>query len=490
MLKRYHHYQQYRLDIGGFYIFLCLITLLRLIYVLTVHRPVNVDEAQYWLWSQHLSWGYHSKPPLIAAVIWLTSHLFGNGYFGLRFAAPIAYFVASLFIYLAAKRLFSVMVGRWSAITFILLPSVSFSATIINTDPFMLMFWAIALYFFILAWQSERLWCWLLMAVAVGLSALAKYTGLLFLLCLLLFLIVDRPSRRYFCSISFYLSLLLVVLVLLPNIIWNIHHGMETVHNIAGHNIIGSKGIDLRFSNLPGFLVNQLGIFSVILFPCYLVYLFSRQYWKTSSQRLLWCFSFPILLLILLESLFSHAIANWSAAAYISATILVTFLLSKQSMIKWLKTNLLLSVIAFLSMSIIDVSVLQGWLRFHHYSHFYRKTLGWQYIGSAIETIKQDYPNANFIFNNRAIWAKSVYYGDISLSKVYVWNPQSQRLALDSWNSPSLGQDFIYLSDDGKLPVSMTMHFEQTRSIKVIPIEQFGKRFSTVYVYYLAYFKG
>jgi hypothetical protein len=28
------------------------------------------DEAQYWDWSRHLAWGYFSKPPLIAGLIW------------------------------------------------------------------------------------------------------------------------------------------------------------------------------------------------------------------------------------------------------------------------------------------------------------------------------------------------------------------------------------------------------------------------------------
>lgn len=36
------------------------------------------DEAQYWDWAQDLSWGYYSKPPMIAGLIWLSTLLFGN----------------------------------------------------------------------------------------------------------------------------------------------------------------------------------------------------------------------------------------------------------------------------------------------------------------------------------------------------------------------------------------------------------------------------
>ena len=28
--------------------------------------PLTADEAYYWLWSQHLAWGYFDHPPMIA----------------------------------------------------------------------------------------------------------------------------------------------------------------------------------------------------------------------------------------------------------------------------------------------------------------------------------------------------------------------------------------------------------------------------------------
>ena len=48
------------------------------------------DEAQYWDWAQDLSWGYYSKPPGIAALIWLSTALFGDGIVGVQAALRIA----------------------------------------------------------------------------------------------------------------------------------------------------------------------------------------------------------------------------------------------------------------------------------------------------------------------------------------------------------------------------------------------------------------
>ncbi len=42
------------------------------------------DEAQYWDWSKHLAWGYFSKPPLIAGLIWLSTAVFGSSELGVK----------------------------------------------------------------------------------------------------------------------------------------------------------------------------------------------------------------------------------------------------------------------------------------------------------------------------------------------------------------------------------------------------------------------
>ena len=47
------------------------------------------DEAYYWLWAQHLDWAYRDKGPLIAWTLSLTTHLFGDTVFGVRFLAVL-----------------------------------------------------------------------------------------------------------------------------------------------------------------------------------------------------------------------------------------------------------------------------------------------------------------------------------------------------------------------------------------------------------------
>ena len=45
---------------------------------------LHVDEAQYWLWSSDLQWGYFSKPPVLVAMISASTAVFGNSLLGVK----------------------------------------------------------------------------------------------------------------------------------------------------------------------------------------------------------------------------------------------------------------------------------------------------------------------------------------------------------------------------------------------------------------------
>ena len=66
---------------------------------LAAYYVLDAEEAQYWLWSQHLDWGYFSKPPGIAWEISASTSLFGNTEFGVRFGAILLGIFLPLAVY-------------------------------------------------------------------------------------------------------------------------------------------------------------------------------------------------------------------------------------------------------------------------------------------------------------------------------------------------------------------------------------------------------
>ena len=54
------------------------------------------DEAQYWLWSKELDFGYYSKPPLLAWFLFGHTAFFGDSFFSLKMFPLLVYFLIFL----------------------------------------------------------------------------------------------------------------------------------------------------------------------------------------------------------------------------------------------------------------------------------------------------------------------------------------------------------------------------------------------------------
>jgi len=77
--------------------FLCgvlCITALRVGFLFLSPLGLHGDEAQYWSWSKDLDWGYFTKPPLIAWVIWTTTSIFGDAEWAVRLSSAPLHFLA------------------------------------------------------------------------------------------------------------------------------------------------------------------------------------------------------------------------------------------------------------------------------------------------------------------------------------------------------------------------------------------------------------
>ena len=55
-----------------------LVSFIRILALGTSELNFHGDEAQYWSWSQMLDWGYYTKPPMIAWIIYSTTSILGD----------------------------------------------------------------------------------------------------------------------------------------------------------------------------------------------------------------------------------------------------------------------------------------------------------------------------------------------------------------------------------------------------------------------------
>ena len=312
--------------------------LLTLAAVLTLARlaalfasPVELypDEAQYWLWSRTLHWGYVSKPPLIAWLIRLTTAIGGDGEPWVRLSAPLAHAGAMLALYPVGRRLYGPAAGLLAAVFYGLMPAVQISSLFIATDAPLMLFLALALWAYVALLDAgddagRRRWIAVALGAVLGLAFLAKYAAIFLVLGAVLHALIDREARQAWRGGVLVVTAGVLLAVLGPNLIWLASHHFATVAHTAEVNAQWSPARLVNPGKLIEFELDQLGV----LGPVPLIALvggaivLGRKGRLERADRMLLCLAAPALVLVSLQALLSRAHAHWAAAAYLPGAVL------------------------------------------------------------------------------------------------------------------------------------------------------------------------
>jgi len=108
--------------------------------------PLTTDEAYYWSWSLHPSFGYTDHPPLVAWLITLGS-LLGHSYGAVRLPFVIAEALAAVAVGMAAKLLAGdSRSGAFAAIAFTLIPQTKLEFAECIPDGAYVLSWSLVLW--------------------------------------------------------------------------------------------------------------------------------------------------------------------------------------------------------------------------------------------------------------------------------------------------------------------------------------------------------
>lgn len=195
---------------------------LRLVYLGT--PELLQEEAYYWNYAQHLDIGYLDHPPMVAGLIWLGTKVLGNTEFAIRVGALICWLVTALFSYRLTRKIFDKSAAFRAVLLVAILPFFFGSGLVMTPDAPLTACWAGALYFLYCALIHEQRHAWIGAGICLGLGMLSKYTIALLGPAALLFLLVDRRSRRWLLRPEPYISLLVAALLFSPVIAWNAQH--------------------------------------------------------------------------------------------------------------------------------------------------------------------------------------------------------------------------------------------------------------------------
>ncbi len=474
-----------------FWILLFTVTVLKLIYIGWGPLDLSPDEAHYWDWSRQLAPSYYSKGPVVAYTIFLGTKLGeltgwqpSNPAFWVRFPAVIFSMFLGIIVWLLTKRLWlDDRLSWYTVLAFLAVPVFALGSILMTIDNPLVLFWALFVYLIALALSTKRSWPWYLAGLALGLGFLTKYTMIVLVPCLILYLLTSRQHRVWLAKKEFFFCLLIGALCSLPLIWWNEQHGWLGLRHLLGQAGGGALIADDFWSSVLEFVFVQAAVISPLIF-IFVIWGFIIGL-RTDNYifKLLFWLGAPLLLFYLLLSFHKHCQPNWPVPAYFTGILLaaVIFLLRYP---RGFQRAIALGLLMWLPVLLIPLSSdLCGFfpLRLNPYS----RVEGWKRLGEEVGRIKQEFTKqgACFVFSDRYQLTGELAFYLPDQPRVYCTNTGRRMNQYDLWNPPPLGQNGIYVKHrDRDMDKETASLFQSWKKLPLVEVPR-GKEFSVFLCY-------
>jgi 4-amino-4-deoxy-L-arabinose transferase-like glycosyltransferase len=291
------------------------------------------DEAHYWDWSRNPDWSYYSKGPGVAWLIRLSCILFGDlstRWTGSEMLAVRLPAVICNGLLLVSLYVLTVQVCRRERLALLTValaittPVVSAGSSLMTIDsPYTCCWgWALVLAHRALFRPSRAAW-WLTGAV-VGLGILFKYTMVLWLPSLGLFLLLAPPYRRLLLSRHFWGMTCLAMSGLLPILFWNFEYDWVGFRHVSGQAGFHDDPKIHWFGPLQ-YVAVQCGLWLIFWFVVWVRAMWANAPWRavTADRHYLWWMSatmFGVFLVFGFKT--GGGEPNWPVAAYFPGIVL------------------------------------------------------------------------------------------------------------------------------------------------------------------------
>ena len=212
------------------------------------------DELYYLACSRHLAWGYVDHGPIVALQAKLALLLFGKSLAGIRMISAAA----------GAGRIFLTGMLAWSLggrrpaqalamIGVLMAPQYLGLDSYLSMNSMESLFWMTCLLALILIVRGGSNRLWLLFGLSAGVGLLNK-PSMAFFLCALLVALLITPQRRLLFNRWAATGIALLVLIALPNLVWQVHNHWPTLEFLHNGRV---ENRNIKLAPLP-FLVIQI----------------------------------------------------------------------------------------------------------------------------------------------------------------------------------------------------------------------------------------
>ncbi len=308
-------------------LFVVLLSVYRL--AVAAYVPISPDEAYYWTWSRHLDVCYYDQPGMVAWVDWLFALPWSRSTaFTVRLAAVMLSGLTTFILYFIYRD-YRRQEGEAAvfAMVFSILPFSWLAGFMMIHDTSMLPWLALSYWMIVrLDRYDGRAHEWLFLAVALAGAMYAKFSAVMVVWGLVLYMIVSPRGRRWWKTWPPYAAGVIAALLYLPVIFWNAGHDWISLDAVT--ELTDQKELSLldRLNYFLEYVGSQVGIFSPLLgitvFGALILGVRDIFRNRADSESVLpVCLALPVFLYFLVQSFQSHVYGNWPGVAYIPAAM-------------------------------------------------------------------------------------------------------------------------------------------------------------------------
>ncbi|MEK7845741.1 MAG: glycosyltransferase family 39 protein, partial [Nitrospinota bacterium] len=380
-------------------IYLILIILFHLFFWFTISSNLTIhpDEADHWVWSRFLSWGYYEHPPMIAFVIRFFTIIFGDTWYAIEICSQSLSFLTILFMFLLAKELFGWEVALFSVVALESMPMFFIGSTILTIDNIMIVFWIMTTYLFLKVLKEDKKGFLLLSGVTFGLGLMSKYTMILLPASIFLYLVISPHHRVLLKRKEPYLSFLIGLIIFSPVIFWNAQNDwLSFKYQFTKGLTGGEKGGQFFFFIGSQFVILGPTLFSFFLYSIYRGFksseLKSNSTIRNSQSAILYLTvlaAFPFFFFALASLRSKYTDVGWSDVALIVGAILIGKILTDICWGMAIRKKALLYLIIFAPGFLISLFIaLHSVKPFSFIPKEFDRSLemyGWREIGERLE---------------------------------------------------------------------------------------------------------
>jgi len=303
------------------------------------------DENYYWLWSKKLDFSYFDHPPMVAYIIKATT-LFSDEAFFVRLGAVFMVSASAYLLYTLAKKMFDERTALYTFYIYISSIIVIAASTLMTPDIPLMFFTTLLLYSAYRYLDEDNKKFALLTGFAAGAMMLSKYTGILIIFTLLVYIILYK--RQVLKDKYFYAALAIATILFSPVLYWNYLNDFISFTFQLEHGMSEEKV--LKPDEFFKFFAAQFALFHPLYLLPLLYFIFKdKDRFSQKKVYLLLPFLFT-LAFFSYHSAFKYANAQWAGPAYLSAAILLGYYLAKYEYKKLLFIALSLSMFILIAL--------------------------------------------------------------------------------------------------------------------------------------------